>query len=66
MSGFEMQASLGLVTLVIAFLVVAIAFASFLRKRSNRHPLAGKQERNVAADLDAGRTAPSNENQKTG
>jgi len=51
-------ASLNLGTLVIVALVVAIAFAFFLRKRSNRHPLEGRQERNVGADVDAGREAP--------
>ena len=51
-------ASLNLGTLVIVALVVAIAFAFFLRKRSNRHPLVGRQERNVGADVDAGREAP--------
>lgn len=51
-------ASLNLGTLVIVFVAVAIGFAYFLRKRSNRHPLEGRQERNVARDLDAGRAAP--------
>jgi membrane protein implicated in regulation of membrane protease activity len=51
-------ASLNLGTLVIVAAIVAIAFAYFLRKRSNRHPLEGRQERNVGADLDAGRKAP--------
>ncbi|HVF95199.1 MAG TPA: hypothetical protein VM900_12875 [Sphingomonas sp.] len=54
----DFLASLNLSTLVIVALVVAVAFAYFLRKRSNRHPLEGRQERNVAADLDAGREAP--------
>lgn len=50
--------SLNLGTLVIVFLVVAAAFIYFLRRRSNRHPLEGRQERNIAQDLDAGRPAP--------
>jgi hypothetical protein len=45
-------------TLVLVAAIVAIGFAYFLRKRSNRHPMDGRQERNVAADLDAGRKAP--------
>jgi hypothetical protein len=51
-------ASLNLGTLVTVLVVVALALAYFLRKRSNRHPLEGKQERNVGRDLDAGRKAP--------
>ncbi|HEU0045615.1 hypothetical protein [Sphingomonas sp.] len=51
-------ASQNLMTLVLVAAIVAIGFAYFLRKRSNRHPLDGRQERNVAADLDAGRKAP--------
>lgn len=47
--------SLNLGTLVIVFLVVVAGFAYFLRRRSNRHPMEGRQERNVAQDLDAGR-----------
>ena len=50
--------SLNLFTLIAVVLLVAIGFAYFLRKRSNRHPLEGRQERNVAKDLDAGRDAP--------
>ena len=58
MSSTGFLSSLNLGTLVIAFLVVAIGFAYFLRRRSNRHPLEGRQERNIAEDLDAGRDAP--------
>ena len=58
MSTFEYLASQNMMILVTAFLVVAISFAYFLRKRSNRHPMEGRQERNVGADLDAGRKAP--------
>lgn len=54
----EMLASLNIGTLVIVALVLAVALLLFLRRRSNRHPLEGRQERNVAADLDAGRKAP--------
>ncbi|MEN2786662.1 hypothetical protein ACFOKI_01820 [Sphingomonas qilianensis] len=50
--------SLNLGTLVIVVVIVAIGFAYFLRKRSNRHPLDGREERNVARDLDAGREPP--------
>ncbi len=58
MASNEFLGSLNLMTLVVVFLVVAAAFIFFLRKRSNRHPLEGRQERNVGADLDAERPAP--------
>lgn len=58
MSTFEYLASQNLMILVTGFLVAAAALAFFLRKRSNRHPMEGRQERNVGADLDAGRKAP--------
>lgn len=58
MSRGELLSSLNLMTLVVVFLVVAAAFIFFLRKRSNRHPLDDRQERNVGADLDANRAAP--------
>lgn len=58
MTTSEYLSSQNLMILVTGFLVAAIAFAFFMRKRSNRHPLEGRQERNVAADLDAGRKAP--------
>ena len=51
-------ASLNQFTLVIVFVIAALGFAWFLRRRSNRHPLEGREERNVAKDLDAGRKAP--------
>jgi hypothetical protein len=50
--------SLNLGTLVVVLLIAVAALAFFLRKRSNRHPLEGRRERNVGADLDAGRTPP--------
>ena len=58
MSRPEFLSSLNLMTLVVVFLIVAAGFIFFLRKRSNRRPLDGRQERNVAADLDANRAAP--------
>lgn len=58
MSKTGFLASLNLGTLVIFLIIVAIGFAFFLRRRSNRHPLEGRQERNVAQDLDAGREPP--------
>ena len=58
MSSTGFLSSLNLGTLVIVFLIVALGFAYFLRRRSNRHPMEGRQERNVAEDLDAGRDAP--------
>lgn len=56
MSRSELLPSLNLATLVIVLLVVGIGFLYFLRKRSNRHPMEGREERNVGADLDAGRS----------
>lgn len=61
-SGF--LSSLNLMTLVGVFLVVAIGFVYFLRRRSNRHPLEGREERNVARDLDAARDAPDHSPRK--
>lgn len=58
MSNGGFLSSLNLMTLVVVFVIVAGAFVFFLRKRSNRHPLEGRQERNVAADLDANQAAP--------
>lgn len=58
MSNGGFLSSLNLMTLVVVFLIVAGAFVFFLRKRSNRHPLEGRQERNVGADLDANNAAP--------
>jgi hypothetical protein len=60
MSRLDFLSSLNLGTLIIAAAIVAIALAFFLRRRSNRHPLEGREERNVARDLDAGRPAPDN------
>ena len=58
MSKNDFLGTLNLGTLVIVFVIVALGFAYFLRKRSNRHPMEGKQERNIAKDIDAGRAAP--------
>ncbi|RVT42112.1 hypothetical protein [Sphingobium algorifonticola] len=58
MSNVGFLSSLSLVTLLIVLGVAAITLVVFLRKRSNRHPLEGKQERNVAADIEAGKSAP--------
>jgi LPXTG-motif cell wall-anchored protein len=58
MSTTGFLSSLNLMTLVGVLIVVAIGFVYFLRKRSNRHSLDGKQERNVGRDLDARKSAP--------
>ncbi len=58
MSSHGFLASLNLGTLVIGFLVVAAALVYFLRRRSNRHPLEGRQERNVGQDINAGQEPP--------
>jgi hypothetical protein len=65
MSKSELLPFLNLGTLLIVLVVAAIGFAIFLRKRSNRHPMEGIRERNVAADLDAGRAAPGTEHTST-
>ena len=58
MASTEFLSAQNLMTLVAVFLIGLTAFLYFMRKRSNRHPMAGRQERNIAADLDAGRAAP--------
>lgn len=58
MTTFDYLSSQNLMILVTGALLAAIALAFFLRKRSNRHPMEGREERNVGADLDAGRKAP--------
>ena len=54
----DFLASLNLMTLVIFLIIVGVGFAFFMRRRRNRHPLEGRRERNVARDLDAGKSAP--------
>ncbi len=54
----DFLASLNLGTLMVVLVIAAVALIIFLRRRSNRHPLDGREERNVGADLDAGRKAP--------
>ena len=58
MSRTGFLSSLNLGTLIIVFVIAALGFAYFLRRRSNRHPMEGREERNIARDLDAGREAP--------
>jgi len=58
MSRTGLLSSLNLMTLIGVFVIVAIGFLYFLRRRSNRHPLEGRTERNVARDLDADRGPP--------
>ena len=57
MASTSFLGALNLTTLVIVAVVVAIGFAFFLRRRSNRHPLENREERNIARDLDQGRPA---------
>ncbi len=64
MSSTTFLSSLSLGTLGIGLLIVAIGFAYFLRRRSNRHPLAGRQERNIAKDLEAGKQPPDHSHPK--
>ena len=58
LSKSELLPFLNLGTLISVLVIAAIGFAYFMRKRSNRHPMEGIRERNVGADLDAGRAAP--------
>lgn len=58
MARTDFLASLNLTTLVIVLAIAAVLLLLFLRRRSNAHPLEGREERNVARDLDAGRAAP--------
>ena len=58
MTTFEYLSAQNLMILVTGVLIAAVALAFFLRKKSNRHPMEGRRERNVGADLDAGRKAP--------
>lgn len=64
MSSPDFLSSLSLMTLLVPLILVGIAFAYFMRRRSNRHPLEGQHERNVAKDLDAGRAAPDHLDRK--
>jgi hypothetical protein len=64
MSRLAFLSSLNLGTLIIVFVIVAAAFAYFLRKRSNRHPMEGRSERNVAKDLDENRQPPDHSARK--
>ena len=57
MASTSFLGSLNLTTLILAVVIVAIGFAIFLRRRSNRHPMEDREERNVARDLDNGRSA---------
>jgi preprotein translocase subunit YajC len=58
MASTEFLSAQNLMTLIAIFVIAAVAFMFFMRKRSNREPMEGRRERNVAADLDAGRKAP--------
>lgn len=54
----DLLSSLNLGTLVVGVVILIAALLYFMRKRSNRHSMDGRQERNVGADLDAGKKAP--------
>ena len=54
----ELLSSLSLGTLIVVAAIIAIVLALFLRRRSNRRPLEGRVERNVGAEIDAGKRAP--------
>jgi hypothetical protein len=64
MTSTTFLSSLSLGTLGIGLLIVAIAFAYFLRRRSNRQGMAGRKHRNIARDLDAGNSPPDHSRPK--
>jgi hypothetical protein len=64
MSSSGFLSSLNLGTLILVVVIVGIGFAYFLRRRSNRRPMEGRQERNVAHDLDIGRDPPDHSPRK--
>jgi hypothetical protein len=50
---------LSLATLGIVLLIAAAGFVYFIRRKSNRDPMNGRQERNIAKDLDGGQEPPN-------
>jgi hypothetical protein len=64
MSSTTFLSSLSLGTMVIALLIAAIAFAWFLRRKSNRQGMSGRQHRNIAKDLDRGQSPPDHSHPK--
>lgn len=58
MSPHGFLSSLNLMTLVVVLVIVVFSYAYFMRKRSHRKPMEGRQERNIAKDIDAGRPPP--------
>ncbi len=53
MNTTDTVSSLNFVTLGIGVVIALAVLLFFLRKRSNRHPLEGKREENIAQRLDA-------------
>ncbi len=64
MQNHHVLSSLSLATLVIVLVIVAGALAYFLRHRSNRQPLEGRHERNIAQDIDSGNEPPDHSPRK--
>lgn len=58
MSETELVPTLMLFTLIAALVIGVVLLLRFRRKRANRHPLAGQQERNVAQAIDERRAPP--------
>ena len=48
----DMTGTLGFGTLIVALVIAIVLLVRFMRKPQNRHPLEGKQERNIAEVLD--------------
>ena len=49
----DMLASLNLMTLVSVAVALLVLYLLFMRKKSNRHPLAGKEDDHIGERLDA-------------
>lgn len=58
MSSHKFLSSLNLMTLIVVLVFIILVYAYFMRKRSNRRPMEGQQERNVSKDIDAGHPPP--------
>jgi hypothetical protein len=54
----ELVPTLMLFTLIAALLIGVVLLLRFRRKRGNRHPMAGQQERNVGQAIDEHQRPP--------
>ena len=58
MSETELVPTLMLFTLIAALVIGIVLFLRFRRKRANRHPMEGQQERNVGQAIDEHQRPP--------